>query len=153
MYVAALLAASEMAEAMGETDFAEKCERLGRDGADYIDDKLFNGRWFIQKIDLSDKSVLEPFDTGRNAGVLADGFMETYWSDEYSEIKYQMGEGCITDQILGQWHAEVAGLGGFLDDGKVATALKSVHANNFRPTSPTTSTPAATTPTRTKAAC
>ena len=80
--------------------------------------KLFNGRWFIQKIDLSDKAVLAPFDTGRKAGVLADGFMETYWSDEIRELKYQMGEGCISDQILGQWHAEVAGLGGFLDDGQ-----------------------------------
>ena len=56
MYVAALLAASEMAEALGETDFAEKCGELGRNGADYIDEKLFNGRWFVQKIDLSDKS-------------------------------------------------------------------------------------------------
>ena len=119
IYVAALLAASEMAAALGEQDFADKCGELGRNGAKYIDDKLFNGRWFVQDIDLSDKSVLAPFDTGRKAGVLADGFMETYWSDEHSELKYQMGEGCITDQILGQWHAEVAGLGGFLDDGKV----------------------------------
>jgi uncharacterized protein (DUF608 family) len=132
MYVAALLAASEMAIALGEKDFAGKCGRLGRNGAKYIDEKLFNGRWFIQDIDLSDKSVLTPFDVGRAAGVLADGFMETYWSDEHSELKYQMGEGCITDQILGQWHAEVAGIGGFLDDGKVETALKAVHGNNFR---------------------
>ena len=73
-----------------------------------------------------------PFDTGRKAGVLADGFMETYWSDEFGELKYQIGEGCISDQILGQWHAEVAGLGGFLDPDKVTAALKSVHANNFR---------------------
>lgn len=39
----------------------------------------------------------------------------------------------MADQILGQWHAEVAGLGGFLDDGKVAAALKAVHTNNFLP--------------------
>ncbi len=133
IYVAALLGASEMAAALGEQEFADKCGKLGRNGASHIDDKLFNGRWFVQDIDLSDKSVLAPFDTGRKAGVLADGFMETYWSDEHSELKYQMGEGCITDQILGQWHAEVAGLGGFLDDGKVTTALKAVHANNFLP--------------------
>ena len=45
MYVAALLAASEMAEALGETDFAEKCERARPQTApDYIDEKLFNGR-------------------------------------------------------------------------------------------------------------
>lgn len=134
MYVAALLAAAEMAEAVGEADFAAKAARLGRAGAAFIDEQLFNGRWYVQKIDLSDKNVLTPFDVGRAAGVLADGFMETYWSEEFGELKYQMGQGCIGDQILGQWHAEVAGIGGFLDEGKVRTALKSLHANNFRPT-------------------
>src|SRR4030095_11793518 len=110
-----------------------KCARLGRNGAGYIESKLFNGSWFIQDIDLSDRNVLTPFDVGRAAGGLSDGFVETYWSNEHSELKYQMGEGCVTDQILGQWHAEVAGVGRFLADGKVDTALKSVHANNFRP--------------------
>jgi non-lysosomal glucosylceramidase len=133
MYVAALLAASDMARAVGEGEFAEKCARLGRNGAKYIDEKLNNGRWYIQEIDLSDRNVLVPFDVGRAAGVLADGFMETYWSDEHSELKYQMGEGCIADQVLGQWHAEVAGVGRFLDDGKVEKALAAVYANNFRP--------------------
>jgi uncharacterized protein (DUF608 family) len=133
MYVAALLATSNMATAMGDDALAEKTARLGKAGADHINTELFNGRWFIQKIDLDDKSVLTPFDVGRSAGVLADGFMETYWSDEFSEIKYQMGEGCISDQILGLWHAEVAGLGQFLDKAKVETALRSVHRNNFRP--------------------
>ena len=133
MYVAALLAASEMAAALGETGAAGQDREDGRAPAPpIINDELFNGRWFIQKIDLGDKAVLAPFDTGRKAGVLADGFMETYWSDEFGELKYQMGEGCISDQILGQWHAEVAGIGGFLDEDKVETALKAVHDNNFR---------------------
>lgn len=132
IYVAALLAASEMAAAVGDGELAEKTGKMGEAGARYIDTELFNGRWFVQKIDLSDKSVLTPFDTGRKAGVLADGFMETYWSDEFGEIKYQMAEGCISDQILGEWHAEVAGIGHFLDPQKVRTALQSVYANNFR---------------------
>jgi uncharacterized protein (DUF608 family) len=134
MYVAALLAASEMAVAMGDTTLSEKTARMGKAGADYIDTELYNGRWFTQKIDLSDKGVLIPFDVGRNAGVLADSFMDVYWSDEFHEIKYQMGEGCISDQILGQWHAEIAGIGLFLDKGKIETALRSVYENNFRPT-------------------
>lgn len=134
MYVAALLATSEMAAAVGDAELSAATARMGKAGADYIDTELFNGRWFIQKIDLSDKSVLTPFDVGRAAGVLADSFMDVYWSDEFGEIKYQMGEGCISDQILGQWHAEVAGIGGFLDKGRVETALRSVYANNFRPT-------------------
>ena len=133
MYVEAILGTAEMAAAVGDNALSVKAARLGKAGADFINTELFNGRWFVQKIDLSDKSVLTPFDVGRTAGVLADGFMETYWSDEFSELKYQMGEGCISDQILGQWHAEVAGIGGFLDKHKVRTALRSVHANNFKP--------------------
>lgn len=134
MYVAGLLATSEMAAAVGDAELSAATARMGKAGADYIDTELFNGRWFIQKIDLSDKSVLTPFDVGRAAGVLADSFMDVYWSDEFGEIKYQMGEGCISDQILGQWHAEVAGIGRFLDTGRIETALRSVYANNFRPT-------------------
>ena len=134
MYVAALLAMARMAEAVGESELSTKCERLGRAGAAYIDEKLFNGRYYFQAIDLSDKSVIERFDTGRNAGVLADSFMSAYWSDEHGEIKCQFGEGCIADQILGQWHAEVAGIGGFLDPVRVRSALGAVHAENFRPT-------------------
>ena len=133
MYVAALLATAEMARHLDDTALAETTERMGRAGAAYIDGELFNGRWFVQKIDLSDKAVLTPFDTGRAAGVLADSFMQVYWSDEFGEIKYQMGEGCISDQILGQWHAEVAGLGHFLSPDKITNALRAVHANNFRP--------------------
>ena len=57
--------------------------------------------------------------------MLADSFMEAYWSDEYGEIKYQIGEGCIADQILGQWHADVAGLGDLpRSPAKVASALQ-----------------------------
>jgi hypothetical protein len=59
--------------------------------------------------------------------------MSAYWSDEHQEIKYQFAEGCIADQILGQWHAEIAGIGGFLDAGKVRSALEAVHAENFLP--------------------
>lgn len=134
MYVAALLAASEMARTVGESEFADKTAQMGAAGARYIDTELYNGRWFFQKIDLEDKSLLAPFDTGRNAGVLADPFLDVYWSDEFGEIKYQMGEGCISDQILGQWHAEVAGLGQFLTPDKVRAALASVFRENFRET-------------------
>jgi len=131
MYVAALLATAKMADALGDTELASKCERLGKAGAEHIDRELYNGRYFIQAIDLGDPAVLKPFDTGRNAGVLADSFMSAYWSDEHSEIKYQFGEGCIADQILGQWHAEVAGLGLFLGADKVSSALRAVYDENY----------------------
>jgi hypothetical protein len=59
--------------------------------------------------------------------------MEAYWSDEYGEIKYQIGDGCLTDQILGQWHADIAGLGDLLNPENVLTALKSVYNENYLP--------------------
>ena len=133
MYLAALEAAAVMAEAMGETDLAEEWHALAKKGCDYVDSELFNGRYYAQKLDLSDRSLLEPFDQGRNAGVLVDSFMEAYWSDEYREIKYQIGDGCLTDQLLGQWHADIAGLGDLMSPEKVRIALKSVFEENFRP--------------------
>ena len=133
MYLAALAAASIMAEAMGDSAFAGECRDMAAKGGGYVDRELFNGRYYTQKLDLADHSVLIPFDQNRKAGVLRDSFMEAYWSDEYGEIKYQMGEGCLTDQILGQWHADIAGLGDLLAPENVRTALKSVFDENYRP--------------------
>jgi len=134
-YVAALKASAEMGRAVGDADFAALCDELGRRGATYLNDVLFGGRYFVQGLELSDKSQIERFaGASGKVGVLADGFMETYWSDEYGEIKYQFGDGCATDQILGQWHADLAGLGGFLDADNVRSALVSIYEHNFRPT-------------------
>jgi non-lysosomal glucosylceramidase len=133
MYLAALKAASRMADAIGEKAFAAECAALAAKGGAWVDEHLFNGRYYAQKLALSDRSVLEPFDEGRKAGVLRESFMDAYWSDEYGQIKYQVGEGCLTDQLLGQWHADVAGLGDLLDADKIALALKSTFRANFLP--------------------
>jgi uncharacterized protein (DUF608 family) len=60
--------------------------------------------------------------------------MDTYWSDEYGQMKYQFGDGCASDQILGQWHADMCGLPGFLEPEKVTAALGAIHKHNYRPT-------------------
>jgi len=133
MYLAALRAASIMADAIGDPAFATECRELAAKGGAYVDRELFNGRYYAQKLDLSDRSVLTPFDQHRKAGVLSEPFMEAYWSEEYGEIKYQIGEGCLTDQILGQWHADIAELGDLLAPENVRTALKTVFDENYRP--------------------
>jgi non-lysosomal glucosylceramidase len=133
MYLAALKAGSIMAAAMNESDFAAECRNLAAKGGAYVDRELFNGRYYAQKLDLTDRSVLAPFDQNRKAGVLRESFMEAYWSDEYGEIKYQIGQGCLTDQILGQWHAEIAGLGDLLEPANVLTALKTLFEHNYQP--------------------
>jgi len=134
MYVAALKSAASMAEAMDDADFAALCARLGEAGGRTINDSLFSNGYFVQALDLADKSQVERFAAASGkVGVLSDGFMETYWSDEYGQIKYQFGDGCASDQILGQWHGDLAGLEPFLDAEKVTSALKSIYAHNFRP--------------------
>jgi non-lysosomal glucosylceramidase len=134
IYLAALKAAARMADAVGEKTFAAECDALAAKGGAWVDAHLFNGRYYAQKLELSDRSALEPFDEGRKAGVLRESFMDAYWSEEYGQIKYQVGQGCLTDQLLGQWHADVSGLGDLLDPDKIAAALKATFRANFLPT-------------------
>jgi non-lysosomal glucosylceramidase len=135
MYVAALKTGAQMARAADDLPFAEELDRMGDAGARALNNELFNGEYFIQSTDLGDRSLIETFDNAKGkVGVLADNFMETYWSDEYGEMKYQFGVGCASDQILGQWHADLCGLPGFLDAGKVTAALGAIHKHNYRPT-------------------
>lgn len=46
--------------------------------------------------------------------------------------KYQYGEGCLSDQLLGQWEAHVHGLGYLLDPQKVRKTMASIFRYNFR---------------------
>jgi len=49
------------------------------------------------------------------------------------EPKYQFGEGCLSDQLLGQFLCFQSGLGYVLDPGHVGKALHSVFTYNFMP--------------------
>ena len=46
--------------------------------------------------------------------------------------KYQYGDGCLSDGILGVWMAEIAGLPEFLDIEKINSHLFSVYRYNFK---------------------
>lgn len=45
---------------------------------------------------------------------------------------WQFGEGCLADQLVGQWFAEVVDLDALLPREHVREALRSVYRNNFR---------------------
>ncbi len=122
MYMCALKAAAEMAEALGEHVFAKECLDLFDKAYGWTKENLFNGEYFIQKIDLNDKSIPDSFNSS-----------EDYWYEERGEIKYQIGEGSIIDQMLGQWHANILGLGDLFDREQMKTALKNVYKYNFKP--------------------
>jgi non-lysosomal glucosylceramidase len=109
-YLAALLAAGEMADAVGDPA-AAGYRALGARGRTWVESNLFNGEYFHQKIDLHDRRF--PVDP------------------ELGEIKYQIAEGCHIDQVLGQWHAHLVGLGYILDPEKVRSAVQAIYRHNF----------------------
>ncbi len=123
MYLLALSAAAEMAEAMGEADKAAEWRTLFEKGRAWTRENLFNGRYFIQKIDLTDKNMTDKFEASAE-----------YWNDEAGQIKYQIGEGSSIDQVLAQWHADILGLGDIFDKEQLSMALSHMMENNFKPT-------------------
>ena len=120
-YLLALDCGARMAEFLGDTERAELYAKLYENGKRWTDKNLFNGEYFCQKINLSDKSLIDGFEG-----------TEKYWNSEASEIKYQVGEGCIIDQLLADWHAALIGVEGVFDTQKKKIALKSLYKNNFK---------------------
>ena len=133
MYLAALLAGAEIAEYLGEHESAEEYRALFEKGRAFTNNELFNGRWFIQKIDLNDREMLGKYDRVKSP-VEQRSFWEDYWNPETGEIKYQMGEGSAIDQMLGEWHGAISGLPAIFDPEKKRTALQSMFRYNYHET-------------------
>ncbi|MDR2134987.1 MAG: hypothetical protein LBO76_00020 [Treponema sp.] len=126
-YLAALKAAAEMAEALGDGD-AGQYRAMFEKGKAWSDKNLFNGEYYIQRISLEDRALVGSFEDGPGESAL-----RAYWNDEAGEIKYQYAEGCEIDQVLAQWHANLCGLGEIYDSAQVKSALAAIYAHNFKP--------------------
>ena len=119
-YLLALDCATEMAEVLGEDQRAKIYRELYEKGRAWTNKYLFNGEYFGQKIDLSDKSIVDKFSCS-----------DYYWNDEAEEIKYQIGEGCIIDQMLADWHSTIVGKNEIFDTDKKHKALESLYKYNY----------------------
>ncbi len=102
MYLAALRAGEEMARAMNDDASADEYRRVYEAGRAAMDSMLWDGEYYRQIV------------------------------PEGCDAPYQYGPGCIIDQVLGQWHAKMYGLGEILDIEHVRSALASVYRYNFR---------------------
>lgn len=116
-YLGALKAAAEMAAYIGDKSFASKCMRLFESGSRWMDANLFNGNYYIQKI-------VPP------AGPVPDCLHGDSGAKDLSRPDYQLGEGCLVDQLVGQYMAHLCGLGYLLDREHVMTTLKSIYRLN-----------------------
>jgi uncharacterized protein (DUF608 family) len=120
-YLGALRAGEEMARALGDTDSAQGYRRLFVNGSRWFDQNLFNGEYYIQKVE------------GRPAHQIAPGLRIGSGAANTLAPDYQMGDACLVDQLVGQYLAHVAGLGYLLDEGHVRKTLKSIFKYNYKP--------------------
>jgi uncharacterized protein (DUF608 family) len=105
--------------------YAELFER----GRAWMESELWNGEYFVQKIEWQDLRAGDPTQ---------EKTLRTTYSPEALELlrregpKYQYGDGCLSDGVLGAWMAAVCGVGEILDREKVAAHLLAVFRHNFK---------------------
>jgi len=100
-------------------------------GKKYMENDLFDGEYFIQKIKWTGLNAADPVEASKKS-------MSGSYSNEALAIlqkegpKYQYGSGCLSDGILGMWMASVCGLNEIVDESKVKSHLVSVYKYNLK---------------------
>ncbi|MDX1934380.1 MAG: GH116 family glycosyl hydrolase [Capsulimonadales bacterium] len=131
VYIGALCATAAMARALGKDSDAAGYEELAKNGASFLDTELFNGEYYIQKVQwegLRDTSFAREV-----AAIPDDGT-----ADEMAMLlkqegpKYQYGTGCLADGVIGEWMATLYGIETPLSKENVQSHLRSLFAYNFK---------------------
>ena len=104
LFLAALKAAAEMAEHLGEGERAARYSQAFQAGSARMDQLLWNGEYYQQQI------------------------------EDVNAYRFQYGQGCLSDQLMGQFLAHMAGLGYVLPQDHVRSAVRAVFGHNFRQT-------------------
>lgn len=128
IYLGALKAAARIAEACGED--ADQYEEIYKRGRFFVEQELFNGEYFEQRIVWEGLHAPSPLET-------KDAWNVNYSAEarallEEEGPKYQYGKGCLSDGVIGAWLAEMCGLGDILDQSKVRSHLLSVYNYNLK---------------------
>jgi uncharacterized protein (DUF608 family) len=121
-YLGALRAGEEMARAVGDSTSGAEYRRLFESGSRWIDANLFNGEFYIQKIRRIPKDKIAPNLTGDMGAA------------DTENPEYQVGGGCLLDQLIGQYLADVAGLGPLLSTANIRKTLESIWRYNYKRT-------------------
>ena len=127
-YLGALQAAILMGKALGN-DISLYATLLDK-GIHATEKELFNGEYFFQKVKWKTLRAKDPMK-------LEGGYFHAYSPEAQALLKkegpkYQYGNGCLSDGVLGSWMAMVCGMEQVLDNYKVASHLKAVHCYNLK---------------------
>ena len=115
-YMGALKAAEQMALAMKDKAFAKKCRRLFEQGSAWMDEHLFNGEYYEHK--MTNPKTFEFLDMD---------------NPDTKIPSFQLGKGCLVDQLVGQYMAHICGLGYLADKKNIRTTLESIMKYNYVP--------------------
>jgi uncharacterized protein (DUF608 family) len=122
LYLGALRSGELMARAAGDEPAADSYRSIREKGIRNLE-QLWNGEYYVQKIPPVDQ--IRPMEKYAEPGWYASTVQE-------GQIHYQFGEGCLSDQLLGAWFADVIGLDVGLRAERLKKALQSVYRYNFR---------------------
>ena len=111
-YMGALRAAEEMAKAMKDKEFAKKCRVLFEKGSAWMDANLFNGEYYEHKITDPETFLFLPEGSDKTP-------------------PFQLGKGCLVDQLVGQYMAHICGLGYLGNKDHIRRTLESIMKYNF----------------------
>jgi uncharacterized protein (DUF608 family) len=126
-YLGALQAAVRMGEALKD-EVPLYGELLAR-GSLKAGNELFNGEYFIQRIEWKNLRAQNPMENKSMVGSYSPEAVAIFQKEG---PKYQYGTGCLADGVLGSWMALVCGVGQPLEAGKVASHLRAVHRYNLK---------------------
>lgn len=102
-YLAALKAMALIAAELGHAEDAKEYKEVYDRGRVNYEKLIWNGEFYVQNY------------------------------DEKEAPRYQFGEGCLSDQMLGQWFAHVIDIGYVLLEPRVKSAVEAVFKHNWVP--------------------
>ncbi|MEA1878468.1 MAG: GH116 family glycosyl-hydrolase [Bacteroidota bacterium] len=120
-YLGALRAAEEMAKYQNDIEFAEKCHSLYEKGSKWTDENLFNGEYYVH--------IIQPPVEGDS---IARGLTHSMGAKDRRDPDYQLGEGCLVDQLVGQYMAHILDLGYLVKKENLETTLESILKYNHK---------------------
>jgi len=129
IYLGALSALTQMARAVGQAQDADFYDELAHRGARFMEEQLFNGEYFQQKVQY----------LGLRNNTFAT--MVAQVDEHSSEMqrllkregpKYQYGNGCLSDGVIGAWMARIYGIETLLAQASIRTTLQAIFKNNFK---------------------
>jgi non-lysosomal glucosylceramidase len=119
-YLGALRAAEEIGKVLGDDSTAQSYRELFEKGRAWVDSNLFNGEYYVQKVRSIPMSEIARTTVGDMG------------ADHPEQPEFQLGDGCLADQLIGQYLADIADLGPLVNPDHIRKTLASIQKYNYR---------------------